>query len=606
MKILTGGVLFKEYGRVFFEGADEFFYRNLRVVFDGEIYNKRELVKEILKTGMPLDLEEDAELFAKGFFLWKERFVEKVEGVFVAFLHDKRDGKIYVFRDRVGIKTLFYYKNEEIFLFSNSLKAFYRFREFDREIDGSALLFYLKHGYVARPYSIFKNAYKLREGCYLVFDLSSKEEREFRYWDIADLYAREKLKISEEEAIERAGELLEEAVVKRMRRDETIGSFLSGGYDSTTVAAMLQMKSYGKIHTFTAAFEDEEFNEASFSRRSAAFLETEHHEIVCSGKDAFLLIPKIFDYYEEPFFDSAVIPTLQIRDKALSLGIDSIFAGEGGDEVFLSAKDVDLYCKFLNIPLKRRLFLAGLLEKLKPDYFPYVRNIYNIHAKYAKLISMLKISSISKMFDVHTALMSEEMAESLLREKYSSLKTYYEEDYKGRLSLKEEAMSTYFKTFLLDDAVVKVERAFFSSMIRTNYPYLDEKLIDFIVSLDIDLKRKNGVKKYILKEILHRYIPKELMDRPKKSFAVPLSKWGRRELKELINDYLSKERVKFDGLFDYQTVESLKKAYFKEMKDEAFQPIWLLMIFEIWYENFKRGFFESYEKKERVCGEKVL
>jgi len=598
MKIMAGSVIFKRDGeRVFFKsfGKDSR-YRYLKLSFEGEIYNKKSLSDMITKKGIPLSSFDEEEILVKGFFLYGEDFFQNIEGVFIAFLYDEKEKKLYIFRDKVGIKTLFYYKDENIFLFSNSLKYFYRYKEFKKDIDYSSLNFYLTHGYVARPYSIFKNTYKLREGRYLIFDLNKRELKEVKYWDIADLYAREKLKISEEEAIERAGELLEEAVVKRIKNYETIGSFLSGGYDSTTIAAILQMKSHKKIHTFTAAFEDEEFNEAVFSKRSAAFLETNHHEIYCKGKNAALNIPKIFDYYEEPFFDSAVIPTLQIREEALSLEVESIFAGEGGDEVFLNAKDVDLYLKFLNVSLSKRVFLADILENLQLDKFPLINKIYNIQIKYEKLVSMLKVDKISKMFDVHTILTSKNFRKRVLKEEFEELKTYYESDYSDKLSLKEGAMSTYFKTFLLDDALIKVERAFFDTFIKTQYPYLDEKLIDFITLLDIGLKQKGGVRKYILKEILHKYIPRELMERPKKSFAVPLSKWGRKDLKELINDYLSKERIKGENIFDYKIIEELKNSYFKEGRDEAFQSIWLIMIFEIWYENFLRDSF-LYEKE---------
>ncbi len=590
---------------VSFSDREVFEYRNFVLLFEGDIYNRKSLCKEIVKRGIVLLTKSDSEIFIKGFSLFKNSFLNMTEGKFTAFLYDRYEKKLYIFRDKVGLNSLFYYRKENFFLFSNRLKDFYQYPFFDKKIDYNSLALYLKHGYIMQPHTIFKNCYKVKTGCYLVLDLKSRKMQEKKYWDIAKLYAKEKIDISHEEAINEAETLLENAVAKRMKKNENIGSFLSGGYDSTTVATFLQLKSRKKIDTFTVGFDHKSFNETSFAKQSAAFLETNHHEIYCDDKRALEIVPTIFDYYDEPFFDCAAIATIEIKNEAVYSNTDSIFAGEGGDEVFLNAQNVDLYTKFFKIPFNQRIFLADFLKKIKMDKMPYIKDLYNFSAKYQKFISMLNSRSISKMFDIQTALVPPSLIESLLKKEHKEIPTFFDENFSDLcITLENEAMTTYFKSFLLDDGFVKVNQAFFDTQIMVRYPYLDEKLITFLTSLDVSLKQAMGIKKYLLKEILHKYIPKDLMQRPKQSFSVPIEKWGRRALRDLVLDCLSEERIKRENIFDYKTVEKLKKDYFENGKNESFQPLWLIVIFELWYESFMSStetfYYEKVLKPEMI------
>ncbi len=556
------------------------------LLFYGEIYNKK-----YLQTKLNNSLTNDALLMAKAFKKYKTKAFQIIEGVYSCLIYDKQKEIIYALRDRVGIKPLYYHVGNNLIILSDKLKSFYKIDSFKKEIDQNSLALYLHFGYILQPYTIYKNSYKLKSGHYLEIDLKGKNLKQKKYWDITDFYNRKKLFISEVDAIYQAEKLLKQSIIKRLNTHSKYGSFLSGGYDSASVAYFLQQNRIEKIKTFTIGFEDHTIDEAPYAKKVANFIRSDHVEHYFRLKDAQNIIPKLAQIYDEPFADAGAVPSSLLAKLAKEHGIEILFGGDGGDEVFATADNLENFSKFIKIPKSLKKSIYHLMNLSKLEQISFIKNSYLIDRKYTKIKDMLSVNTISSMVKIKSSLFSTDEIKKLLKSDFDSYKTAFDEDTFGEYSeCVDKIIGTYFKTFMSDGELIKSTQALSFYDIVLKKPYLDLELLDFLSQIPASLRVKNGDKKYILKQIIHKYIPKELLDRPKRGFSIPLISWLEGGLREFLCDILNEDSIKKDGIFNHVEIKNLKYQFFHTKKQskrkyEFARKLWFILLFQLWYNH---------------------
>jgi len=566
------------------EGHQPFHFRNLSIVYNGEVYNFKEIREELLKEGFEFKSNSDTEVIIKSFYHWGIKAVDKFVGMFAFSIFDKDSNKIYLFRDRAGVKPLYYYYREGVFLFGSELKSFHECREFSKEIDISTLAQYLQHGYILDPYSIFKDTYKLNSGSYLEIDLKTKEIKKEKYWSVYDFYAKPKLDLSEEEVIDHTHSLLKKSFSYRMVSDVPVGVFLSGGYDSSIVTAILQSQSRDKLKTFTIGFHEKGFDEAPYAKEVANYLGTNHTQYYCTSKEASDIIPTLVDIYDEPFADSSAIPTILVSQLAKK-DVSVVLSADGGDEIFVGYNKYDMLLKFYNKYKKYPYLLRHFLSKGMNSSASLFS--YKIQRKVFKRTALIGNRDVREFFENMSKHYNSRELKKLFINDIEIRDNFGEDVSKIRDDL-DKVLAIDYSTYMRDDVLTKVDRATMSVSLEGREPLLDNSIIEFMAQVDSKIKYKNGIKKYILKEITHQYLPKELMDRPKKGFGIPIFEWFKNDLKEYIDYYLAPERLKEEGIFNADVVSHRVKLYF-DGKLEDINEIWYILVFEMWYERWIRG-----------------
>ncbi|MFN3599566.1 MAG: asparagine synthase (glutamine-hydrolyzing) [Aquificaceae bacterium] len=564
-------------------------FEDLEIVYNGEVYNFRDIRKDLEKEGYKFTSNSDTEVVLKAFHRWGISAVQRFRGMFAFAIYDKKDQKLILCRDRLGVKPLYWYYKDGLFMFASELKAFHQNPNFERNLSLKALSLYLQYGYITSPYSIFENTYKLKPGHFLILDKKGDVE-EITYWKVEDYFTDKIQKTSEEELAEELEEILKDSFKLRLISDVPVGVFLSGGIDSSTVTALLQKELSKPLKTFTIGFYEKDYNEANYAKEIAKCLGTEHMELYCTPKEAFEIIPKLSEIYDEPFGDSSAIPTYLVSKFARN-HVKVALSADGGDEQFCGYTHYRRVKRFKtlinNIPRKA---LYHVLSKISPDKAMQVYNLFkpllpkwtNFRDKYIKLLNVLKAKDISDLYDLSNKyLLPEEVKESGLNtiiEKQLSLRNNHQ-------SLLDYMMLYDLKTYLIDDILVKVDRASMSVSLEAREPFLDHRIVEFTSRLPAEVKYKKGVSKYILRKVLYRYVPRNLIDRPKMGFGVPIYEWFKKDLKDMYLEYLEEQRIKRAGIFNHQYVKTLLDGYFNN-KGVNHNKLWLLFVFELWRERW--------------------
>jgi asparagine synthase (glutamine-hydrolysing) len=578
-------------------GHQPMVFENFIIVYNGEIYNFSDIKKELIKEGYSFYSDSDTEVILKAFQKWSFKAVDKFRGMFAFAIWDKNDKKLLLCRDRVGVKPMYYYYKDGLFMFSSELKSFHKHPKFKKKINIQSLSLFLQYGYITAPYSIFEYTNKLEPGNFLIID-KNKETKKLKYWDM-DFYLRKGLKDKEiwlkesEDNIARDLEkILTESFKLRLVSDVPVGIFLSGGIDSTLVTTLLQKNVGYQLKTFTIGFNEKNYNEAEYAKKISNYLGTNHTELYCTPKDAFNVIPKLPEIYDEPFGDSSAIPTYLVSKLAKNQ-VKVALSADGGDEQFYGYTRYwivrNLTTMLSLMPLRN--IISKILQQINPEV---ATNIYlrlkpimpkwnNFRDKYIKLRQILQVKNIQEVYD--------------------SSNKYFLEDDLIKLGISNFLASQRFKiqsndidninymmyydimTYLPDDILTKVDRATMSVALEGREPFLDHKILEYSLQMPIGLKYRNGMSKYIIRKILYKHIPKELIDRPKIGFGVPIYEWFKNELKELYLEYLSNYKIKQTGLFDYKEVDILLQNYLNN-KNINHNKLWFLFIFQIWSEKW--------------------
>lgn len=567
-------------------GNQPFEYKHLSITYNGEVYNYNEIKEELISLGHQFISHSDTEVILHSFEEWGVDCIHRFIGMFAFVVLDKKVNNVYAFRDRVGVKPFFYYKKDAIFLFASELKAFHRHPDFAKEINLQALYSFFDYGHVPNPYCIFENAHKLTPGCYLLYDIKSNDLTIRRYWDSDSFYTNPKLKIDYPDAKIELKKKLHSAYNYRMIADVPIGIFLSGGYDSTSVAAILQNSTQTKIKTFTIGF-NEGNNEAPYAKKIAEYLGTEHHEYYCTSRDAESLLHDLPYYYDEPFADSSSIPTM-IVSRFAKKEVSVALSADGGDEIFCGydsypksnkrmkcIKNIPFYIRpalkfWLKmasglIPLSQHKYkhhITGIAESLHEDNFKTALGIVHKSRQLPK--------HIKKRFVVNTL---------------EDLQTSYNDKHDIYQSITEMLMAVDFKNYLPNDVLTKVDRATMSISLEGREPMLDHRIFEFVAQLPLSYKYDGVTTKRILKDITHDYIPKEMMDRPKKGFSLPIAMWLRRDMGYLLDEYLNEDALSISGILNSKYIKQHVQL-FKEGNFHYTPYIWKLLMFQMWYKKW--------------------
>ena len=492
-------------------GEQPMFYKNFVIVFNGEIYNYKEIAAELIDLGHELKSNSDTEVILHAFEAWGKEAVNRFRGMFAFAIWDRSTKKLLLCRDRLGVKPLYWYWKEDVFIFASELKAFHRYQNFDKTIDQEAVSLYLQQGYIPAPHSIYKYAKKLEAGSFLEID-ADKNIAISKYWDIEEIYLKsEKNNRSESELIVELENLLIESFQLRMVADVPVGMFLSGGVDSTLVAAILQKNAPSKIKTFTIGFEDKEYNEANHARNVAKFLGTDHHELICTMKDFEEVIPLLPEIYDEPFSDDSCIPTY-LLSKMTSDEVKVSLSADGGDELFGGYTKYEIaknfYPRIKTIPRPFRILASKISSNVDPywleknaAYLPILNRYKNISNKFPKFRNAILSKDLVDFFNRSSTQIDKVELSKLL----SNNKTRFETD----IEVESDRIISFLgmidvKTYLEGDILTKVDRATMQVALEGREPFLDHKLVEFAMSLPDHYKIKGNSTKYLLKEILYK------------------------------------------------------------------------------------------------------
>jgi asparagine synthase (glutamine-hydrolysing) len=556
------------------------------IIYNGEIYNFKEIQRELTQKGYEFNSLSDTEVVLSAFEEWGVECVHKFVGMFAFAILDKKTEKLLIFRDRAGVKPLYYYIKDGLFCFGSELKSLMQHPNFRKEISMESLSLFLKYSYIPSPYSIFQDTHKLEPGHYLTVDLKTLTTTKTSYWNVLDYYNRPKMNVSESEALKNIETLMQSACDYRMVSDVPVGVFLSGGYDSSAVAALLQKQSTSKIKTFTIGFEDAQYDEAPFARDIAKILGTDHTQYYCSDKDALDIIPLLPKIYDEPFADTSAIPTILVS-KIAREHVKVSLSADGGDEVF---GGYTKYTRQVNL-LKNSYYFRNILKAPVRAIKPLIRNTRYKNkfelvndCVFAKDISMVARKRIESDY------INVEMQRRLLNEDIPThIKTAFDEVSlidKNYNNIVDMMMGIDYKTYMVDDVLHKVDRATMSVGLEGREPLLDHRLIEYVAQLPSNYKIKGGVKKHLLKSIVHKYIPIKAMDRPKKGFGVPFDKWFSVRKNEIFEHHLSDGIIKKHGLFDANEIAKLKSDYAHNSNALTQTRLWAIFVMNQWLEEW--------------------
>lgn len=549
------------------------------IIFNGEIYNFLK-IKSKLKRNWSSNTDTEVLLEAISEWGIKNTLKEAV-GMFAFAAYDRENKLLYLARDRMGEKPLFYGWQKGTFLFGSELKALVQHPSFEKKIDPDSLRDFFAYSYVPTPKSIFLNTYKLTPGQYLVLDTVSEGSVLEEYWSLDEVTKmRRSFSGSFEDAVTEGEKLLRQTITQQMISDVPLGAFLSGGIDSSLVVSLMQKVSPEPVKTFTIGFNEKGYNEAEYAKKVADHLKTDHTELYISSKDALNAIPLIPRIYDEPMSDSSQIPTFlvsQLTKKHVTVSL----SGDGGDEIFGGYNRYflapSLKKKFDLLPIQARELISKLIHKMHPAIWEKLTPI--TADKAYKIATVLRERD---GFNLYNRLITHWADESPVKDRqdyqkysFSSLCESYE----------EKMMFLDTKTYLVDDILAKVDRAGMAVSLETRIPFLDHRIVEFAASLPLDFKIKDGKGKALLREILFKHVPKDMIERPKMGFGVPIEHWLRHELKDWAEDLLSLTKLERTGLLDTAIIRKKWKAHLSGNSNWQYH-LWDVLVFQMWYEEY--------------------
>ena len=534
------------------------------MVFNGEIYNYKE-IRSLIKNKY-WKTNSDSEVILEAFVKWGLNFVEKLNGMFAIAIYDKIEDKLHLFRDRMGIKPLYYYHKEDQFIFASEIKSI-KSLNIDLSIDQVSIVSYLHLGYIPKPNSIYNEIKKIKSGTYLTFEKGMVKEH--NYWD-SNRQLKEKTIINFKEAKIKLTSLIHDSIEKRLISDVPLGTFLSGGTDSSLITALAQKINSKPINTFSIGFKELKYNESEEAKKISNYLNTNHHEFILSEKDALAEIEEIIDHMDEPFADSSILPTMLVSKMAKKY-VSVCLTGDGGDELFMGYGSYT-WANRINNPFFKHI--------KKPISKILLKSKSNRNKRGGTLIDTPNKNWKSHIFSQSQNLFTEKEIKNIFKFNISLKiidKVNSQEKYPRKLYSDEEQAFFDLNNYLIDDLLVKVDRASMYSSLEARVPLLDHRIVEYSLNLDKSLKNKGKTQKFLLKEVLYEFIPRKIMKRPKWGFSIPLEKWLQNELYYLIEKYLNKQSFDELKLFNYKEIDKLKYRFING-EFYLYNRLWSLII----------------------------
>ena len=560
---------------------------DIAIIFNGEIYNYRDL-KISLKNDYDFTTDCDTEVIIAAYEKWGVDMFPHLDGMFAFAIYDIRKKSVVIGRDRLGKKPLYYYTKDETsiissdFVFASELKCFFKYKDFEKEICTDVLPRYLAKRYVYGKQTILKNVYRLEPGTYLNINLSTGCIKSSEYWSLACSYNKrhDTFKGTYDEAVRELKALVESSVQKRMIADVPIGAFLSGGIDSSLVAAVMQSKSVQPIHTYTIGFREPGYNEAEYAREIANYLGCKHTERYIEQKEMIDLVRKLAFYCDEPLGDSAIIPNMLLSEMAKE-NSTVILTGDGGDEFFCG---YDWYEKSNLFELMGSFsFLAPPLSITYNKQDKLSRALFTVRANSGRDTRLQPISA-------NQAWMINGMLKSIniLRDGFIPNIRYSTESVFSTKDPVRKNMLFDAKTTLTDCFLVKTDRSTMAYSLEARCPLLDTSIIEYSFTLPTKFLYYKGNKKRLLKSLLECYVPRNLWDRPKRGFSVPVREWMLGELKDDLDRVSEKAFLESQNIFRYENVNHLIRIL--ENKEPGYNTadfiLWSYLMFQLWYEKW--------------------
>ena len=562
------------------------------ICYNGEVYNYRDLRNDLMKLGATFRGSSDAEVVLNAFAIWGPKCVRRFIGMFAFAIWDSEDKALYLFRDRIGVKPLYYYCSDGLFAFASELKALHKGFSSQLKLDKKSLGEFFHYGYIAAPRTIYRHTYKLEPGHWLKIK-TDQEIENHRYWSFTDAFSQEPVIGTEEEISDQLEELMIDAFKKRLIADVPVGIFLSGGIDSSLVTAILARHSGESIKTFTIGFKERDYDESHSAGKIAEYIGTEHTARTVTPEDAKETLPLWPEIYDEPFGDISGIPTAilsrmtrgQVKVSMSADGGDELF---GGYRIYKNMKALERYLsqfpltltriagKFLSfacsekVNILHRMF-SGLII---PPYRDRLRKLYsvlgnwkgNASSAYSFAVSYWLPHEVDALVGAYTDLRSIPLS--------------------NRGELIEALMQWDITHYLPDDILTKVDRASMFTGLEGREPFLDHRIVEFAMRLSIGLKYRHNSQKYILKRLLQKYLPLEMFDRPKHGFAVPLYTWLHKDLMGMVDIYLNPDIIRAEGNLNPFVINKMVSLFKNGKGNVAVDRIWLLLVYMMWQEKY--------------------
>ena len=567
-------------------GHQPMHYENLIIVFNGEVYNFIEIRDELIKKGHHFNSNSDTEVILHSFKEWHTDCVNRFIGMFAFVIYDQTIQKLYMCRDRAGVKPFYYYISSNFMAFASELKPLMAIPQFKRYLSEKSLSTFLKIGHIPGEMCIYKDTYKLDGGCWAEYDIEKKTLRKWCYWNIEDYYSKPKLNISYEDAKKEIKDLFKSAFGYRLVSDVPIGVLLSGGFDSAAVTAILTKELGIMPRTFTIGFHDY-INEAPDAEKISGLLGTQHTTYYCTEKDVIELIPKLSQVYDEPFADPSALPSMLVS-MVVRKNIPVVLSADGGDEIFAGYDSYERLSSFYPFLEKIPKVVRNHIHipiKIINRVLPYKNNrAHNFLIKVDETLGAAQLSE--KAWYDNRYITNQKLINSI----FPQLSNYdYRNVYSNIMAClhtPEYPLIVDWKTRMKDEFLIKVDRAMMAVSLEGREPMLDHRIAEYVAQLPWEYKYKDGVKKRILKDIVYDYLPKKLMDKPKRGFTPPLSKWMRSE----VRDYVRSNIEKIDELdidFNKALLNNMVDS-FMNGDESLFKTIWNLVQLSSWNQAYVR------------------
>ncbi|WP_394972450.1 asparagine synthase (glutamine-hydrolyzing) [uncultured Croceitalea sp.] len=540
-------------------------YENFQIVYNGEIYNYKEIKKELISLGYKFITESDTEVLLIGYKEWGNELLKKINGMFAFSIFNSKTRQVFSARDRLGVKPFYYYWKDGSFEICSQIQPLLK----GKEINDEAVSIYLDCMFVPSPYSIVKDVYKLPPGNFMTIDIDTKSLEIKEYWNLKTV---SKKQISYKKAKTELKELLYDAVKIRLQSDVPIGSFLSGGIDSALVSSIAAKVSDKKINTFSIGFNVPEFDESKKAEEYSRIINSNHKTTICKVEDVINLIPKITEVYGEPFADSSALPSL-LLNSVTKEHVTVALSGDGGDESFIGYTYFDSLIKhkmIIDVPFFIRKFLSKTL-------FLKLINQDNYRVKNA-LTTRTRNDFIENIFS---------RKGMLLKKRKQRWMQYYQGYKTWSKDFLQKAADLNIKLWLENDSNVKVDRASMAFSVEVRSPFLDYRIVEYARALPISFRYKKGKQKRILRDLLNEHIPEEIFNQPKKGFSIPISKWMREELKNEFLTTLNDEFLNRVPNLDKKKCKKLIESHMDCSEDNS-ANIWKLFVLAKWYDMYDK------------------
>ncbi len=551
-------------------------------VFNGEIYNYRRLRDKLLKEKKVAAFRgtSDTEVLLEAFEAYGVvETIRHCKGMFAIALLDRETGRLTLIRDRIGEKPLYYGFVNGHFVFASDIGSIRALENFKNAIDTKVLQLYFIHGYIPAPYSIYQDIYKLDAGCMLELDAPYQEPKVQTYWSVRETakYGQSHpFQGSRQEAADELERLLKASIKEQMVADVPVGAFLSAGIDSSTVVALMQAQSARKVRSFTIGMEDKEYNEAVYAKEIAQHLGTEHTELYITAEDAKAVIPRLAWMYGEPFADSSQIPTYLVS-KMTREHVTVSLSGDGGDELFCGYTTYSsinrIWSKMKSYPYCIRRLASSLLVGN-----PLIRNQQMLQTK----AYLLGARSPEHLYELSNAQEASNLNIALERAVYPYKHNSF--PYGALNDTQNSIMLMDMEVYHPDDILVKVDRAAMAVSLETRVPMLDRDVVEFAWTIPMSYKKQGDEGKLVLRDVLYRYVPKQMMDRPKKGFSIPITQWLREPgLREWAESLLDASLIRRQGILNAEEVHRIWRDFIDNGNWRI--QIWYMLMFQSWMQE---------------------